>query len=174
MAYQADPIFELLEAHDRLVGPGRGAPPVQNGRRLGSAILQAGVTTMSAVLQTAVQEGFERCVTRAFPHFSANDRHSYVKSVGIWGNPNPHNVKKLFFRIGVTNVFTGLSWQGRSTASIEQALDHINQVRNCVAHGNQIRVDGNAFPLRKQAVRSWYWFTDQFVDRFSDHAVSKV
>jgi hypothetical protein len=162
-----DDVDEILRAHVAIRDPGPGAPPIVNGARVGASLLRAATTLISSALQTEVEETFKEALQLTFDHFSAAERRSYWEdALKSWGNPNPANIKRLFFRIGFPDVLEELKWQKCTNVRVRDVLDTINQVRNRVAHGQPITVNGNAFRLTRPIVRSWRNFAGVFIDRF--------
>lgn len=162
-----DDVDELLRAHRLVTGGQVGAPPIANGARVGSSLLRASTTLISAALQTAVEDAFKASVVKEFDHFTADEYERYwTESKKSWGNPNPHNIRNLFFRIGFSNVLDGLSWQKCNNASVISKLEAINQVRNRIAHGQPLTVDGQPFRLTRPVVNSWNKFAEQFIRKF--------
>ncbi len=160
-------IDEVLRAHASLLPGGRGAPIIANGQRVGNSLLRAATTLISAALQTEVEETFKATIPLTFEHFDLLELERYWDdSKRAWGNPNSNNVRKLFFRLGFSDVLDGLSWQKCTNTEVVRLLDEINQVRNRVAHGHSITVNGNAFRLTKPTVHRWRNFTDIFLNRF--------
>lgn len=160
-------IDEVLRAHGQLLPGGRGAPVITNGGRVGNSLLRAATTLISAALQTEVEETFKAAIPLTFDHFGASELERYWEdSKRSWGNPNPSNVRKLYFRLGFSDVLDGLSWQKCRNSEVVRLLDEINQVRNRVAHGQAITVNGNTFRLTKPTVHRWRNFADVFIKKF--------
>lgn len=160
-------IDEVLRAHSKLLPGGPGAPIIENGNRVGNSLLRASTTLISATLQTTVETAFAAAIPLTFDHFSPGECERYVEDAKKgWGNPNPANVRRLFFRIGFPDVFDGFSWQKCPQAEVVRVLDEINQVRNRIAHGQPITVNGVAFRLTKPTVVRWRNYTEVFIDRF--------
>jgi hypothetical protein len=151
-----------------VTGGSVGAPPISNGSRVGSSLLRASTNLISAALQTAVEDTFKATIRMEFDHFSDDQYERYWQDAKqSWGNPNPHNIRSLFFRIGFPDVLDGLSWQKCSNATVVSKLDTINQVRNRIAHGQPLTVDGQHFRLTRPVVNGWNSFAGQFIRRFS-------
>lgn len=160
-------VDELFRAHRLVTGGQVGAPPISNGARVGSSLLRASTALISAALQTAVEDTFKAAIREEFDHFSADEYDKYWNaSKKSWGNPNPHNIRNLFFRIGYSDVLDGLSWQKCNNASVVSTLDTINQVRNRVAHGQPLTVDGQPFRLTRPIVNRWRNFAGLFINKF--------
>jgi hypothetical protein len=159
-------VDELLRAHTLVTGGGPGAPPIANGARVGSSLLRASTTLISAALQSEVEDTFKAALPLTFDHFNQDELDRYWLDCKGWGNPNPHNIKTLFFRLGFSNALDGLRWQKFNNASVITTLDRINQVRNRIAHGQPLTVDGQPFRLTRPVVGSWRAFAGQFITRF--------
>ncbi len=169
-----DDVDEILRAHRRLTGGAPGAPPVTNGARLGASLLRAAIPLISAALQTEVEETFKAALPLTFDHFSPAELDRYwEESKKNWGNPNPHNVRNLFFRIGFSDVLDGLSWRKRNNARVIAVLDAINQVRNRVAHGQPLTVNGQPFRLTRPVVKGWTDYARAFIVRFRPFVLSQ-
>ena len=162
-----DDVDELLRAHQLVTGGNPGAPPSANGARVGASLLRAATTMISAALQTEVEEVFKVALPLTFDHFTADECDRYWQDCKrSWGNPNPQNIKTLFFRLGFSDALAGLSWQKCPNANVLSTLDAINQVRNRIAHGQPLTVDGQIFRLTRPTVARWRSFAEVFVARF--------
>ncbi|MEL7300872.1 MAG: HEPN domain-containing protein [Pseudomonadota bacterium] len=168
-----DDVDELFRAHKLVTGGQVGAPPISNGARVGSSLLRASTTLISAALQTAVEDTFQAAIREEFDHFSDDEYGKYWEaSEKSWGNPNPHNIRNLFFRIGYSDVLDGLSWQKCNNASVVATLDAINQIRNRVAHGQPLTVNGQPFRLTRPTVNRWRNFAGLFINKFQPFVLS--
>ena len=162
-----DDVDELLRAHRLVTGGGPGAPPIENGARVGASLLRAATTMISAALQTEVEDVFKAAVPLTFGHFNAAERDRYWDDCKkSWGNPNPQNIRTLFFRLGFSDALDGLRWQKCPNANVVTTLDAINQVRNRIAHGRPLTVNGNPFRLTRPMVERWRSFARVFCVRF--------
>jgi hypothetical protein len=160
-------VDEILRAHAALRPAGPGAPPIVNGARVGTSLLRAATTLLSSAIQTEVEETFKEALPLTFDHFSPNERADFWESTCKgWGNPNPANIKRLFFRIGFPDVLSGLRWQKCTNDRVRDVLDTVNQVRNRVAHGQPVTVNGHAFRLTRPVVSGWRNFAGVFIQRF--------
>lgn len=122
---------------------------------------------ISAALQTEVEETFKVALPLTFDHFTAEEQERYWQDCKkSWGNPNPQNVRTLFFRIGFADALDGLSWQKCTNANVIATLDAINQVRNRIAHGQPLTVNGNPFRLTRPTVARWHAYAGVFLQRF--------
>ena len=127
---------------------------------------------LSALLQSYVEEVFGEACRRTFPRLNANseDYEAYWRQLKGWGNPSDSNIRSLFLKIGIPDVFLGLSWQGTTTDRIRVRLDTLNQIRNQIAHGRrQLTVNGNNYSLTLARVRALRDFAKNFGERFSNH-----
>ena len=160
-------VDELLRAHSLVTGGGPGAPPITNGARVGASLLRAATTMISAALQTEIEDVFKKALPLTFDHFDGDERERYWQDCKkSWGNPNPANVRTLFFRLGFSDALDGLSWQKCNNASVVSTLDAINQVRNRIAHGQPLTVNGIPFRLTRPVVSRWRAFGGVFIARF--------
>lgn len=168
-------VDELIAARKGLHGGAQGAPRVlRDGSREGRAINQACVLMLSATLQSYVEDVFIECSEKAFSRqLQSSDLEKFRNSWKMWGNPSADNVTSLFNRLGVADVFEGLSWQRQSTQSLKTNLNTINQVRNRIAHAQEIRVDNRPYALRLSGITRWRNTIEQFGKRFSKHALAK-
>lgn len=169
-------VDELLAARRNLHGGNAGAPRrLVDGQHEGSALNRACVVMLSSALQAFVGDVFLACSQKAFGRaMTAAEVKSYSATWNRWGNPSDQNIVALFLRLGVTDVFDGLSWQGQSTAALKKNLDIVNQVRNRIAHGQAIQVDGNPYALRLSGITRWRNIAEQFGNRFEAHAMAKI
>jgi hypothetical protein len=128
------------------------------------------IMMLSALLQGYVEETFLYASRRLFSTLRGDDlikryRGTYFR----WGNPSHENIRALFQRLGIDDVFDGLSWQNASRNQIAVKLKRINEIRNKIAHGQQLP---EALSLPK--VRNLREFADQFGRRFAAHVRGKL
>lgn len=167
---------EVIEARHTLHGGGKGAPiKLSDGSREGAALNKACVVLLSAELQSYVENAFISCSNKAFRKIlTGQELVNYRATWSRWGNPNPANITALFRRIGMNDVLDELRWQGQSNLRLRTALDNINQVRNCIAHGSEIRVKNKPFSLQLIKISGWRNVMFQFGERFETHALDKI
>lgn len=169
-----DDVSEILHAHQLVTGGARGAPRIANGARIGSSLLRAAAIMISAAIQTEVEEAFKAALPLTFNHFTAKERERYWQDCKkSWGNPNSQNVRNLFFRIGLADALDGLSWQKCPNAKVIATLDAINQVRNRIAHGQPLTVNGNPVRLTRPVVGRWRSYAGVFLERFRPFILNK-
>jgi len=168
-----DEVDELLRAHSALVGPGPGAPPIANGARVGASLLRAAVVLISTALQSEVEDTFRAALALSFGHLNQTERDRYWTDCRGWGNPNPENVRRLFFRIGFPDVLDGISWQKCQNKTVVSLMDEINQVRNRIAHGQPLTVNGQPLRLTKPKVARWRAYAAAFSTRFKPFVVQQ-
>lgn len=170
-------VDELITVRKTLHGGSRGAPKkVADGSREGASINRSCVVLLSALLQSYVQEVFELAAKKALPNL-VNDVvwNSYWKQMKSWGNPSADNTKTLFLKIGVHDVFEGLSWQKCDNALVRSRLNQLNHVRNSIAHGATVlRVNDTEYNLTLAKVETFRDFAEAFAARFEAHALGKM
>jgi hypothetical protein len=176
MALSLTLVDELIAARKNLHGGNRGAPRnLVDGQREGAALNRACVVMLSSALQAHVGDVFVTCSSRAFGRqLTEAELEKYNTTWGRWGNPSAQNISALFLRLGVLDVFDGLSWQGQSTTALKSNLDTINQVRNRIAHGKVLTVNGAPYSLRLSGISRWRNIAAQFGNRFENHAVGLI
>lgn len=170
-------VDELISVRQVQHGGGQGAPrKVEDGSREGASINRSCVVMLSALLQAYTQEVFQLCAKQALPTLAPETVWDpYWKQMKGWGNPSADNAKLLFLKIGVVDVFEGLSWQKTPTTSVRAKLNNLNHVRNSIAHGGaQLRVDGKNYSLTLAKVKTFRNFAEQFAARFEAHALGKL
>lgn len=165
-------VDELIAVRQQQHGGGRGAPQIQNGHRIGASLNRSCVVMLSALLQTHVEEIFREAALRTFPALRNNpisfDR--YWNQMKNWGNPSDANITTLFLRLGVPDIFYGVSWQRAPTVTIKRSLGQLNQIRNRIAHGSrQLTLDGSPYSLSLADVSSFRNMVFSFCERFTDH-----
>ena len=166
-------VDELINARQVQHGGARGAPRLEGGVRIGASINRSVIVMLSAMLQSYVEDVFAECAKERFPALRNDPQafDAYWKQMKNWGNPSDGNIKNLFVRIGVPDVFAGLSWQRTTTAEIRQKLNELNQVRNDIAHGAaHIRVNDQPYSLSLVKAQRLRNFAEVFGDRFEAHA----
>ncbi|GAB5460211.1 HEPN domain-containing protein [Hoeflea alexandrii] len=170
-------VDELISVRQIQHGGARGAPKrVEDGSREGASINRSSIVLLSALLQSYVQEVFETAAKQALPALAADDVWtSYWKQMKSWGNPSAENTKTLFLKIGIHDVFDGLSWQKCDNSLIRSRLNQLNHVRNSIAHGAAVlRVNDVDYFLTLQKVKTFRNFAEAFADRFEDHVMAKL
>lgn len=168
---------EVINARKNLHGGEAGAPvKLADGAREGEALNRACVVLLSASLQSFVEDCFIECSNKAFGHVLADaELKNYRNTWNRWGNPNPDNIVNLFRRLGVDDIFDGLSWQKQNTLSLRKNLNTINQIRNDIAHGAvALNVDGSEYSLRLSLISRWRNVAYQFGERFDTHALREI
>lgn len=165
-------VDELINVRQIQHGGGRGAPPIQNGQRVGASINRSCIVMLSALLQAHVEEVFQGAVRRRFPDFVADpvafDR--YWKQMKNWGNPSDGNIKILFLKLGVPDILAGLSWQATTQPTVLSKLNKLNQIRNKIAHGAaHLTVDDQPYSLDLAKVTAFRNFAQNFGQRFEPH-----
>lgn len=167
-------VDELISVRQVLHGGNRGAPKkVEDGSREGASINRSCIVMMSALLQAYMQDVFAICAKRALPAL-VDDAvwAAYWKEMKGWGNPSAENVKRLFLKIGVDDVFTDLSWQKCDNATVRSRLNQLNHVRNSIAHGaNPLRVNDADYSLSLAKVITFRNYSEQLAARFEEHAL---
>lgn len=176
MALSLTLVDELIEARKSLHGGNAGAPRnLNDGQREGAALNRACVVMLSSALQAYVGDVFLACSEKAFGRTLVDaERKSYGATWNRWGNPSDENIKALFLRLGIIDIFDGLSWQAQSTNALKKNLNTINQVRNRIAHGATIRVNNEPYALRLSGIVRWRNIAEQFGNRFGQHALDKI
>ena len=145
-----NPVDELIRVRQQQHGGNPGAPPVVGGARVGAAINKSAVLMLSALLQGYVEDVFLYSSKRLFSNLRTDDNVKIYRTTFFrWGNPSSPNITNLFRRLGIIDVFDGISWQRTATGTIKAKLDEINEMRNKIAHGK---------PL-PQAISLWIYST---------------
>jgi len=165
-------VDELIAVRHHQHGGLRGAPPIRGGHRIGVSINRSCVVMLSALLQAYVEEVFQEAARRAFPELNADPLafEQYWKQMKSWGNPSDVNIKNLFLKVGVPDVFNGLTWQATTPVRIKRKLYELNRLRNEIAHGNTIlSIDDVAYSLTLAKVVVFRNFTENFAARFPQH-----
>lgn len=170
-------VDELIAVRKMLHGGSPGAPKkVNDGSRQGDSINRSCVVMISALLQSYVQGVFEACAKKALPTLKNSDVwESYWKQMKGWGNPSADNTKILFLKIGVSDVFDGLSWQKCENKSVRSKLNQLNHIRNSIAHGGKkLYINKVEYSLTLQKVNAFRNFAEAFAERFERHALTKL
>lgn len=165
-------VNELIQVRQAQHGGGPGAPPIQAGHRVGTSINRSCVVMLSALLQSYVEEVFQEAARRRFPALAADPDafERYWNQMKNWGNPSDVNIRHLFLKLGVPNVFQGLSWQRTTTAAITAKLDLMNRVRNQIAHGTrQLTNNQQPYSLSLAEVVAFRNMVQSFAARFEGH-----
>jgi hypothetical protein len=133
-------VDELIKLRQAQHGGSRGAPPIVGGIRVGAAVNKSCILMLSALLQGYVEDVFVQVSRRKFKTTlkTDDDLKIYRRTLFRWGNPSSENVTSLFRRLGIIDVFDGLSWQKMTATNIKSKLDKINELRNKIAHGQPL------------------------------------
>lgn len=169
-------VDELIAARQQQHGGNRGAPRLVNNVRIGASINRSVIVMLSAMLQSYVEDVFEVCAKQRFPAFAANPLvfDDYWKQMKNWGNPSAGNIKILFLKLGVADVLDGLRWQKTNAAKIKERLDDLNQLRNRIAHGQALQINGHEYSLSLVKAQSFRNFAEVFGQRFEPHAIGRL
>lgn len=170
-------VDELINVRQVLHGGNRGAPKkVEDGSREGASINRSCIVMMSALLQAYVQDVFKVCAKEALPTLNTDAVwDAYWKQMKGWGNPSADNIKTLFLKIGVSDVFDGLGWRNCGNTVVRSRLNQLNHVRNSVAHGAAVlRINDANYALTLAKVKIFRNYAEQFADRFEQHARGKL
>ena len=169
-------VDELIAARKNLHGGTRGAPKrLDDGSHEGRALNRACVVMLTSAMQAYIEEVFMTCSEKAFGRVLINDElRDYSNTWSRWGNPSDDNIVRLFRRLGIHDVLDGLSWQGQANLTLRKNLRTMNQVRNRIAHGQEIRVDGNEFSLPLNKIERWRNVCKTFGERFEGHALRGI
>jgi hypothetical protein len=164
------PVDELIAVRKQQHGGGRGAPPIIGRERQGAVINKSCVLMLSALLQGYVEDVFVYASKRLFKTLKGDEVIArYTDTYFRWGNPNNGNIRRLFQRIGIHDVFEGLGWPKCNSTMINKKLQLINEARNKIAHGQPLP---ETMSLAK--VQNLRNFADQFGQRFAAHVQSKL
>ena len=170
-------VDELISVRKVLHGGSRGAPKkVEDGSREGASINRSCIVMLSALLQSYIQEVFERGAKQALPALTADDVwKAYWKQMKGWGNPSADNTKTLFLKIGIHDIFDGLSWQRCDNSTVRSRLNQLNHVRNSIAHGaTTLRINDTDYALTLAKVKTFRNFAEIFASRFETHVLNRL
>ena len=170
-------VDELISVRQVLHGGARGAPrKVEDGSREGASINRSCVVLLSALLQAYVQDVFKVCARRALPPLVVDQVwNAYWKQMKSWGNPSADNIQNLFLKVGISDVFQGLSWRKCDNSIVRSRLNQLNHVRNSIAHGATVlRVNNADYALTLAKVVTFRNYAEQFASRFEQHALAKI
>ncbi len=125
---------------------------------------------LSALLQGYVEDVFLFSSKRLFKTLKGDDVIKRYKDTYLrWGNPNVNNIRNLFRRLGIDDVFDGLSWQKCPSKTVFTKLQEINECRNQIAHGKKLPES-----VKLAQVRNLRNFVENFGYRFAAHVNSKL
>lgn len=165
-------VEELIHVRKLLNNGSLGAPKKVGGTREGASINRSGIMMLCAILQAYIEEVFKVCAIKVLPSLKEeNSWNAYWKQIKFWGNPSAENIKKLFLKIGIVDIFQGLEWRNCKTDKIKKKLNYINTIRNGIAHGNSnIILDGKEYNITKNKLIRFKKFAKAFGKHFHDHA----
>jgi len=163
------PVDELIQVRETQHGGFRGAPPVVGGARVGAAINKSCILMLSALLQGHVEDVFIYFSQRLFANLRTDENiERYRATLFRWGNPSSQNITSLFMRLGIIDVFDGITWQRTRAETVKAKLDQINKLRNKIAHGQSLPQS-----VSLTQVRDLRNFVENFGERFAAHVRSK-
>ncbi|HKU17647.1 MAG TPA: HEPN domain-containing protein [Candidatus Saccharimonadales bacterium] len=113
--------------------PGRGRPAEVH------ALNSAAIALLSAHLQGFLVDLFKE-MAKAILDGVVRDVEAVISAANIRGNPNEHNIVKLFKAIGISDVLSGISWQHMSNQQLRINLRTFNELRNKIVHGSSEHV----------------------------------
>jgi RiboL-PSP-HEPN len=155
-------VDELISARRKQHGGSRGAPPILNGARVGSALNKSSIVMLSALLQGHVEAIFLHAARGLLPHI---EEETYRKSFRNWGNPTPDNIERLFSRLGLENPLKELSWRNCTNETLFKRLRELNEMRNRIAHGQKLMTGISLTYVEQQR---------DFVKNFAEHFGPRV
>lgn len=127
---------------------------------------------LSSLLQSFVEEVFQEAAKRKFAAIAADEAafNAYWKQMKGWGNPSEENIRTLFLKLGVPDVFSGLSWKNRATPDVRRKLNELNLLRNQIAHGARgLKLNNQAYSMSLVRATEFRDFALQFGERFEGH-----
>jgi hypothetical protein len=155
--FEASKVAALVEARKRfwLFDQQQGArDPKFVGE--GNAINEAGAVLLSAEIQAYLEQLFIECSEKLFGRkLSQADLKSYRETWSRWGNPSPQNVRRLFRRLGIIDVFLELGGNQVIPEGYINFLEELNQVRNDIAHGEEPKINGQKVELSLPMLEGW-------------------
>lgn len=114
--------------------PGRGRPPA-----LG-ALNRAAVVLLSAHLQGYFEDVYHEAA-EALLGSKVKDLDVLIKrGTSGFGNPHWELVENLFASLGLPKMTRGVQWSGFGNKRVKARLKHYIELRNKIAHGEQVRV----------------------------------
>lgn len=125
----AGDLSRISKVIDALVSPpGPGRPPQVQ------ALNSAAIALLSGHLQGFVTELHEEAA-RSLLGDAVDSVDALIDVAPKQGNPNEHNITKLFASLGFAKVLNGISWQRMGNDALKKKLREFNELRNRVAHG---------------------------------------
>ena len=170
-------VDELIGVRKQQHGGNPGAPLVLGGHRVGASINRSCIVMLSALLQAYVEAVYQDAAKRVFPQLGAQQAayDEYWKQMKMWGNPSDVNIKFLFLRLGVSDVFENLSWQRTNTPNIKKNLETLNTIRNQIAHGKEhLFINKKPYSLKLAEVVRFRNFAEVFAHRFEQHVAGFI
>ena len=130
------------------------------------ALNKAAIALLSAHLQGFVEDLFEEAAN-ALLGGTVQDISTLIDEAPTRGNPNRHNIERLFGSIGFPSILDGMSWQKMGNDAVLNRLRELNELRNRIVHGSTETVT-------KQVVRNYASFSRNFAARLDDRLRQRV
>ncbi len=108
--------------------PGRGRPPQVQ------ALNSAAIALLSGHLQGFLTDLHEEAA-RALLTGKVDSLEALIDVSPTQGNPNEHNINRLFASLGFAKILDGISWRRMGNDALRKKLREFNELRNRVAHG---------------------------------------
>jgi hypothetical protein len=163
-------IDEIVSARDAICPAGAGKP----AERKGAAVLKAGTTLLSALLEAYVEELYELSLDKLHPSRPTDvnelKKHTSEKN----HNANIHQINNLFFYVGIPWIMseTKVRWQKCANSKVQKTLAALAKARNEIAHGNSKRT------ITKKQLAYWRVFVERLADRLdevvADHIEARI
>lgn len=169
-------VDELISVRRQQHGGQRGAPGVVQGYREGESLNRSCIVMLSALIQGFVENVFTAASEHVMPRLARPGAlEKYKDTFRRWGNPSARNVTALFARIGIADVLDGVSWPNCANPTVRSRLNHLNEIRNDIAHGaRDLRVNGAAISLSLASAVGYRNFAEQFGARFEAHVMRRL
>jgi len=164
-AAAAGDLSKIVRVIEALVSsPGRGRPPQVQ------ALNSAAIALLSGHLQGFLTDLHAETASALFTG-KVDSLKALIEASPTQGNPNEHNINRLFASLGFARILDGISWQKMGNDALRKKLRKFNELRNRVAHGAGETVSKNQVVNYMQV---WSSFANRLDRKVSDEIEKQI
>lgn len=155
-------VAQAVIAIGNLVGP------LQRGRVAEvESLNRAAIVLLSAHLEGFLEDIYAEAASSLLQGRVKSVPELIKEPKGFFRNPQPGYIEKLFRTLGFPEILNGVHWQKASDQAVRNRLTDYMDLRNKIAHGQQIKV-------RKSKVRKFTRFVNLFAEKFDEKLKAEI